>query len=265
MTETRLVDSIQKLTAVMSALRKGCPWDREQTHTSLRRYLLEECFEVLDCLDRGDQNGLKGELGDLLFQIWFHSEIAGEFADGFDLADVVTEVTEKLIRRHPHVFAKTNGKAEPWDLKSWQEMKMSEGRQSILEGVPLAMPALQVAHALQEKAAHVGFDWPNFKPVLEKVREELDEFLEEQEQMAHGEEQEAPPALTGEFGDLLFSLVNVGRWLRINPEDALRETNIKFRRRFLHIEKTAQENGQKLEEMTLMEMEALWDEAKSLE
>ncbi|MFT7620326.1 MAG: tetrapyrrole methylase family protein/MazG family protein [Planctomycetota bacterium] len=264
MSDERLVNSIQDLSKVMKRLRQDCPWDRRQTHSSLRRYLLEECYEVLDCLDRGDDQALKGELGDLLFQIWFHCEMANENEAGFDLSDVVTGVTEKLVRRHPHVFESGEGVDEVWVKKNWQELKMAEGRRSILEGVPIGMPSLQVAHALQEKAAHVGFDWPNYRDVLEKVKEELDEFLVEQEK----DEQSAvdgAPDVRGEFGDLLFSLVNVGRWLRVSPEDALRETNIKFRRRFLHIEDSARTAGKKLDDMTLDEMDALWDEAKTLE
>ena len=265
MPDEKLSRAVAGLSELMAALRKGCPWDREQTHTSLRRYLLEECYEVLDCLDREDLEGLRGELGDLLFQVWFHCEIAAEGQEHrFDLADVLNQVRDKLERRHPHVFGDARAEDAPWVMQNWQKMKMAEGRRSRLEGVPMAMPSLQVAQALQEKAAQVGFDWPAMAPVLEKVREELDEFLEECRR-ARDEKLEASPALRGEFGDLLFALVNVGRWLRISPEDALRETNIKFRRRFQYIEDEARRAGRSLEDMTLEEMDALWDEAKGLE
>ncbi len=265
MANDTLIENFRRLTDVMSRLREECPWDRRQTHSSLRRYLLEECYEVLDCLDRGDHDNLKGELGDLLFQIWFHCEVSSEHAQGsFDLADVVGGVADKLIRRHPHVFEPGSDVDAAWVKKNWQKAKMAEGRTSILEGIPLAMPSLQVALSLQEKAAGVGFDWPNMKPVLEKVKEELEEFLTEHENHTVGEV-EAPPRVRSEFGDLLFSLVNVGRWLKISPEDALRETNIKFRARFQFIEDQAKKNGQVLEEMTLAEMDALWEQAKSEE
>lgn len=264
MSDTRLAKAVEDLAGVMRDLRQGCPWDQKQTHSSLRKYLLEECFEVLDCLDRDDKEALKGELGDLLFQIWFHCELASERESGFDLTDVVTHVTEKLVRRHPHVFEAKEGVDEEWVKKNWQALKMAEGRQSVLEGIPLAMPSLQVAQALQSKAAGVGFDWPEFQPVLEKVKEELDEFLVEVKEV-ETKNVEAVPALRGEFGDLLFSLVNVGRWLGISPEDAVRETNHKFRRRFLHIEDSARASNRSLDDMTLEEMDALWDEAKGLE
>lgn len=263
MSDNRLLNRLSALTGVMKRLRTDCPWDRKQTHSSLRRYLLEECYEVLDCLDRGDQDALRGELGDLLFQIWFHCEMADGVGD-FDLADVVEGVTDKLVRRHPHVFSDQEGVDAAWVKKNWQKMKMAEGRKSLLEGVPINMPSLQVAHALQDKAAQVGFDWPSIKPVLEKVREELDEFLVEQEKHEAGEV-EAHSRVRAEFGDLIFSLVNVGRWLKVSPEDALRETNIKFRTRFRYIEDAAAKAGRSLDDMTLEEMDALWNEAKTHE
>ncbi len=265
MSDQRLEEQFAKLTTVMTRLRVDCPWDAKQTHKSLRRYLLEECYEVLDCLDRNDHQGLQGELGDLLFQIWFHCQMASEQEEfSFDLADVVEGVTEKLVRRHPHVFDDDGQVDAQWVKDNWQKMKMKEGRSSLLEGVPIHMPSLQVAASLQSKAAQVGFDWPALKPVLEKVREELDEFLVEMEAHEVGDVEAAGP-VQEEFGDLLFSLVNVGRWLKISPEDALRETNLKFRKRFQHIEIEAKKMGRSLDDMTLEEMDAIWDEAKDLE
>lgn len=263
MSRERIEKAVAELFDVMARLRRECPWDRRQSHESLRRYLLEECHEVLDALDRGDREELKEELGDLLFQIWFHAEVASEHPDEpFGLADVLDGVRRKLIRRHPHVYGEKKIEDAETVRVDWERMKMQEGRSSRLEGLPPGLPALQAAMVLQEKAAKVGFDWPAIGPVLDKVREELDELQAELPEGAPG----APsPALRAEFGDLLFALVNLGRWLGLNAEDALRETNLKFRRRFRHVESRAEEEGVPLEEAGLERMDGWWDEAKEAE
>ncbi|MCB9832767.1 MAG: nucleoside triphosphate pyrophosphohydrolase [Planctomycetes bacterium] len=261
MSDERIVKAATALAEVMRRLRRDCPWDRRQSHESLRRYLVEECHEVLDALDRGDRVALRAELGDLLFQIWFHAEVASEHPEEpYGLAEIIEDLSAKLIRRHPHVYGDRRETEVETLRADWERMKMQEGRRSRLEGLPPLLPALQAALVLQDKAARVGFDWPALGPVLDKVREELAEFLAELPEESTAIE--APAALRAEYGDLLFALVNVGRWLRINPEDALRETNLKFRRRFHHVEERARAAGLPLEEAGLERMDAWWDEAK---
>lgn len=258
--EEELGRAVTDLHAVMKRLRADCPWDREQTHASLRRYLLEESYEVLDALDGGDAEEIAGELGDLLFQIWFHAEIASEpGALGFDLVDVLDRVRTKLIRRHPHVFATEDAADADEVQRNWERRKMDEGRTSRLDGVPKVLPGLLAAQTLQRKAASVGFDWPDVAGAIDKVREELGEFLETIT------EEQSPERRESEFGDLIFSLVNVARKLDVDAEAALLGTNRKFRRRFAAIESGAQAARRDLESLSLEEMDALWTQAKRSE
>jgi tetrapyrrole methylase family protein/MazG family protein len=250
-----------RLVDVMARLRApdGCPWDREQTHASLRRYVIEETYEVVEAIDADDPDKLCEELGDLLLQVVFHAQLAAE--EGlFDVDDVSAGITEKLIRRHPHVFGdvKVAGAAEV--LTNWQAIKATEkgneARTSILDGIPASLPALMRALEVSKRAVRVGFEWPDTGSVLRKVDEELAELRTE---IAAG----APsPRLADELGDLLFTVVNVARRLGIDPEEALREQIGKFGRRFRHIEARAAAGGRALDSLTLDEMEALWQEAK---
>lgn len=237
----------------------GCPWDREQTHQTLRAHLLEETYEALAALDADDPDALREELGDLLLQIVMHAVIAAENGD-FNLAEVIAQVRAKIIRRHPHVFGTVQVDGAGQVLQNWEAIKAAE-RQSkkktagLLSGVPLGLPALAQALEYQARAARVGFDWPQVGEVMAKAREEWAE-LEAATTADHRAE---------EFGDLLFVLVNWARWLKIDPESALREANAKFARRFGYIEQQAAGQGRDLKSLTLAEMDALWDEAKQQE
>lgn len=255
--------SLSSFQDIVARLRApgGCPWDRKQTHQSLRNHLLEETYEVLDALDADDRGALREELGDLMLQILLHTQIAVEEGD-FRLADCCRHIIEKLVRRHPHVFAGDHVSGADQVLRNWEQIKRAERESehdgafaSMLAGIPGALPALSRAMEMQKRAARVGFDWPNVSGVTEKIKEELGEFLE-----ASGER-----ASAAEIGDLLFSLVNLARWYRIDAESALREANQRFARRFAAIERVAHERGVPLEEMSLEEMDALWEQAKGAE
>ncbi len=251
----------QTLVEIMARLREpepaGCPWDREQTHETLRRYLLEETYEALDAIDAGDFGALEEELGDLLLQVVFHAQIARE--EGlFDLGDVVSGISQKLIRRHPHVFGEDKEQDSQAVLRNWEALKREERRKkdqaekSMLDGVPASMPALSVAQAVQDRAARVGFDWPDVSGVLGKVAEEAGELAR-----AELEEQRRE-----ELGDLLFVLVRLASWLKLDAEDALRAANRKFRERFAHMERAARGEGRTLDEYDAAGLDALWNGAK---
>jgi tetrapyrrole methylase family protein/MazG family protein len=248
------------LVGIMKRLRQGCPWDRKQTRESLKPFLVEESYEVLEALEEGTPAKIKEELGDLLFQILFHAEIARERGE-FDIGDVIEGISEKMRSRHPHVFGE-GAELETAEevVEQWEEKKKEEGklRESILEGVPRTMPSLLRAHRLQDRAARAGFDWDRVEDVLNKLDEELKEF-----RAALSRKEQA--SIEDELGDIFFVLVNVARFVGVNPEDALRRTISKFIHRFRHIEIRAEEEGRKLSEMTLEEMDALWDEAKAKE
>lgn len=249
--------SFEAFQEIIAHLRapEGCPWDREQTHESLRPYLLEETYEVLDALDSGDINDLREELGDLLLQSVLHSQIAVE-AGEFRMADVLAGITAKIVRRHPHVWGDVSVENDQEVKVNWDKLKQAEKngtRQSRLDGVSKALPALSQAWSYQDRAARVGFDWDTIAPVIDKVREELDELLEAQD----ASERE------GEVGDLLFAAVNLARWLDVDPESALRRANARFYGRFSYIEQQAARQGRDLDKMTLDDMDALWDEAKT--
>lgn len=254
------MSEFDRLVAIMARLRGpgGCPWDAQQTHHSLRQFMLEEVYECLEAADEGDLDRLSGELGDLLLQIVFHAQLAQE-EGRFDIEDVCRKISDKLEFRHPHVFSDVNVRDADEVLTNWERLKNSEAehqeRKSALDGVPKALPALQQALELQKKAAKVGFDWPEVTGPLHKVREELDELLKA----------ESPEEVQGEFGDLLFALVNCARFMKVDPEAALRETNGRFSRRFRHVEVEAAAQGRDLRDMVIEELEELWEQAKAEE
>ncbi|MBT2296424.1 nucleoside triphosphate pyrophosphohydrolase [Pseudomonas fluorescens] len=276
--------SLEDLLHLMNRLRDpqyGCPWDIKQTYETIVPHTLEEAYEVADAIERGDFDHLQGELGDLLFQVVYYSQLARE-ENRFEFAGVVDSITRKLIRRHPHVFP-TGDLYAPMDLprlseeqvkQRWEEIKAEERAEkaaapeqlsllddvpvALLDDVPVALPALSRAAKLQKRAGQVGFDWPGPLPVLDKVREELDEVLEA---MADND----PLAISDEIGDLLFSVVNLARHLKIDPETALRDANGKFERRFRFIEQALRDTHRPMEDCTLEELDALWGEAKRQE
>jgi len=245
----------------MTALRgeKGCPWDKEQTRESLKPFLVEETYEVLEAIDEGDPEKIREELGDLLFQIIFHCQLAKERRE-FDVNDVVRKISEKMIGRHPHVFGGATYETPEDVMKQWEERKKEEGksRESILEGIPRELPSLLKAHRIQARASRVGFDWKQMEDVVEKLDEELQEFRDALEKKDQQE-------IEDELGDVFFVLVNISRFVGVNPEDALRKTISKFISRFRYIEMKAAESGKSLSGMSLEEMDALWDEAKGKE
>jgi len=260
----------QELVDLMARLRSpdGCPWDREQTFATLGPMLLEEAWEVIEASEAGDFAHLRDELGDLLFQIIFYGQIATE-GNHFDIGDSITRVHQKMTRRHPHVFGEATVSSTAEVLVNWEAIKASEraeaGEQknkteSLLDGVSNRLPALLEAHQLTTKAARVGFDWPSLKEVFEKLAEEMHEFEVEVERSPAD-----PQNVAGELGDLLFVLVNIARKLGVEPEIALKATNRKFRRRFGHVESGATKQARALGEMTLAEMDELWNEAKQME
>ncbi len=252
---------INKLVQIMEKLRskKGCPWDRKQTRESLKPYLIEEAYEVLEAIEENNPSKIKEELGDLLFQIIFHCQIAKE-KNEFDINDVIESISRKMISRHPHVFGEIECHTSEDIIRQWEILKKKEGklRSSILEGVPKTMPSLLRAHRLQKRAAQAGFDWEKLDDVLLKLDEEIQEF---KDAIKKGKKE----LMEEEFGDILFMLVNLSRFIGINPEDAHRKTISKFIHRFRYIEMKASEQDKELSEMTLKEMDKLWDEAKSME
>ena len=239
---------------IVERLRKECPWDKEQTNDSIKSATIEEAYEVVEAIDNKDFIELKKELGDLLLHVVFHTVIAGE-SDHFNIDEVIDTIQEKLIRRHPHVFGDTKVSGTKEVLKNWEEIKMSEGRDFLLDGVPEILPSLQRAHRLQEKVSKVGFDWENKEDVWKKVIEEIEEMHRSEKNGTHDE-------LENEIGDVFFALVNYSRFLGINPENALRKTNRKFINRFTYVEKNITSSGRKLSEATLEEMDKYWEESK---
>ncbi len=255
--------SLAPLVEIMRRLRGkgGCPWDRKQTHESLGTYLVEEAYEVVQSIDDKDCEGLCEELGDVLLQVAFHSQIASE-AGKFDITDVIDGIVAKLVRRHPHVFGDAEAKDSEAVLRNWERIKQREkadaanhGRVSVVDHVARAMPALMRATKVQAKASRVGFDWPDVRGPLEKVREEMAE-------LEKARQSDDRAAISEELGDILFAIVNVARFLKVDPEIALGKTVDKFIDRFKHIESRASESRRELGEMTPEEMDALWEEAK---
>lgn len=271
-------DPYQRLRVIMKRLFDpgGCPWDREQTHQTLRQYMIEEAFEVAEAIDRDDADELCEELGDVALQVVFHSELA-ERRGAFDIERVYECICKKLIDRHPHVFGDGHAEDSGTVLRNWEQIKKDEKREkskrrgdgeppSALSGVPRALPALQRAARLQEKASRIGFDWDRAEEVALKVREEVEEFLEKARDGSKTvPDERTRAAIETEFGDLLFSLVNLSRFLDIRAEEALSKSSEKFIRRFTAIERDADESGKPLTEMSLNEMDALWDKVKAKE
>ena len=245
------LEAFGRLLTIMDELREQCPWDKKQTNETLRHLTIEETYELSDAILNNDSEEIKKELGDLFLHLVFYSKLGDEKGQ-FDVSDVLHSVCDKLVYRHPHIYADVEVKDEEEVKQNWEQLKLKEEwNKSVLGGVPNSMPSLVKAMRMQDKAAQVGFDWPSKDDVWDKVDEELQEFKE-----AEGIEKEE------EFGDLLFSLVNYARWLKINPDDALEKTNKKFKYRFETIEQYAKDNGKRMEEMTLAEMDKIWDLAK---
>ena len=241
---------------IVKRLRKECPWDREQTNDSIKAATIEEAYEVVEAVEKKNYEELKSELGDLLLHVVFHTIIASE-TNGFTIDDVIDSIRTKLIRRHPHVFGDVKVSGSEEVKKNWEEIKLSEGRESVLDGVPEMLPALQRAHRLQEKAAKVGFDWEKKDEVWKKVIEEIEE-------MHHSEGADDYDKLEGEIGDVFFAMVNYARFLAVNPENALRRTNTKFIRRFGYVEDKIKSLGKKLTDSNLQEMDKYWEESKNV-
>jgi len=248
------LDSLERLLDIMDDLRDKCPWDKKQTFESLRHLTIEETYELGDAILKRDLTEIKKELGDLLLHIFFYSKLGSE-EKAFDIADVANEISEKLIYRHPHIYGNVKVKDDDEVKKNWESLKLSEGKNSVLEGVPNGLPALIKAQRMQEKAAGVGFDWNTKNQVWSKFQEELHELDEAIESNSFSE-------IEAEFGDVLFSLINYARFLKINPESALERTNQKFIQRFKFIESEAKKNGTIITELSLEEMEKFWKKAK---
>ena len=245
-----------RLLDIMDDLREKCPWDMKQTMQSLRHLTIEETYELGDAILDNDMTEIKKELGDVLLHLVFYSKIGSETND-FDIADVCNEICEKLIHRHPHIYSDVVVKDEEEVKQNWEKLKLKEGKKSVLEGVPKSLPALVKASRMQDKVKGVGFDWEESHQVWDKVQEELAEL---QVEVDAGDQDK----IEAEFGDVLFSMINYARFLKVNPEDALERTNKKFIKRFQYLESKAEQLGKPLMDMTLAEMDVFWEEAKQL-
>ena len=249
------LEAIERLLDIMDNLRENCPWDRKQTFQSLRHLTIEETYELADAILENDYKQIKQELGDLLVHIIFYAKIGSE-QKAFDIADIANQISDKLIVRHPHIYGNENAKDANEVSKNWESIKLKEGKKSVLEGVPNTLPALVKAFRVQEKVSGVGFDWDNIEGVMKKLMEELEELKEEVNKNNINE-------MELEFGDLLFSLINYARFLKINPETALERSNKKFIKRFKYIELEANKLGKKINQLSLDEMNFFWQLAKS--
>ncbi len=248
------LSAFERLLTIMDELRAQCPWDKKQTMESLRHLTIEEVYELGDAILNNQQDEVKKELGDILLHIVFYAKIGSE-SNAFDITTVINSVCEKLIHRHPHIYGDVKVEDEAEVSRNWEKLKLKEGKTSVLEGVPVSLPALVKSMRIQEKARAAGFDWEKKEQVWEKVEEEMNEFKVE---IAKNDQVKAEQ----EFGDLMFSLVNYARFMKINPEEALERTNKKFIRRFQYLEDAARANGQNLPDMTLDQMDVYWNEAK---
>jgi len=245
------------LLAIMKRLRRECPWDSEQTHDSIKGHTIEEAYEVVEAIDDANYEDLRAELGDMLLHVVFHAEIA-EGEGRFSIHEVLKAIIDKLIRRHPHIFSDVSVNDSDDVKRNWEQIKMDEGRESVIDGVPRSLPALLKAYRMQDKASKIGFDWERDDDVLEKVREEIEE-------LRAAVRTKDSVRVENEFGDVLFSLVNYARFLRVNPEDALRRTIRKFDTRFRYVERRLRDSGKEPGEATLAEMDVFWNEAKRRE
>ena len=251
---TKKAEAFERVLKIMDELREQCPWDRKQTIESLRPLTIEETYELGDAILQNDMKGIKEELGDLLLHIVFYSKI-GEEQGQFDIAGVINDLCDKLIARHPHIYGNVKVNNEEDVKQNWEKLKLKEGKNSVLAGVPNSLPALIKAYRIQDKAAQVKFEWEHIEDVWKKVEEEIREL---QETLAEDDKLKTEE----EFGDLLFALVNYSRFLKVDPEAALERSNLKFMRRFKYIEERALTNGKNLKDMTLEEMDAVWNDAK---
>jgi len=252
------LEAFKRLLDIMDELRAKCPWDKEQTFDSIRHLTIEETYELSEAILDKEGSEIKKELGDLLLHIVFYAKIGSE-QNLFDITDVINGINEKLINRHPHIFSNVNVRNSDEVKENWENIKMREGKKSVLSGVPLSLPALVKAYRIQDKVKGVGFDWEEPHQVWDKVEEEISELKNEIQN-------KAPHArIEGEFGDLLFALINYARFIHVNPEDALERTNKKFIKRFMYLEQKAKEIGRTLKSMTLEEMDVFWNEAKKSE
>jgi XTP/dITP diphosphohydrolase len=254
-TKEEKLKAFSRLLDIMDELREKCPWDKKQTLQSLRYLTIEETYELADAILENDLDELKGEIGDLMLHMVFYSKIASE-TNNFDIADVLNGVCDKLVERHPHIYGDVIAETEEEVKSNWEQIKLRSGRKSVLEGVPKSLPAMVKATRIQEKARGVGFDWDNSDQVFEKVVEEINELKEEVNQ--------STDKVEDEFGDVLFSLINYARFVHVDPESALEKTNKKFIKRFQFLEEESSKDGKKLSEMTLLEMDKYWEQAKSL-
>ncbi|NRB83662.1 MAG: nucleoside triphosphate pyrophosphohydrolase [Winogradskyella sp.] len=248
--------AFERLLIIMDELREQCPWDKKQTMESLRHLTIEEVYELGDAILDKDLDEVKKELGDVLLHIVFYSKIGSE-TQNFDIADVCHSICDKLVERHPHIYGDVKVENEEDVKRNWEELKLKEGKKSVLEGVPKSLPAMVKANRIQDKVAGVGFDWEKPEQVFEKVQEELAELKSE---IAKCDKD----AIEGEFGDVLFSMINYARFLKVNPENALERTNKKFMKRFQYLESKSRALNKPLKDMTLAEMDVFWEEAKSL-
>lgn len=255
-TKEEKLEAFGRLLDVLDTLREKCPWDRKQTNESLRPNTIEETYELCDALINDDTNNICKELGDVLLHVCFYAKIGSE-KEQFDIADVCNKLCDKLIYRHPHVYGESIAENAGDVVKSWEQLKLKEkdGNKTLLSGVPASLPSLIKAYRIQDKARNVGFDWENKEDVWHKVKEEIQEYQAEIDNM---DKEKA----TDEFGDLMFSLINAARLYHINPDNALERTNQKFTRRFNYVEQQTAAQGKNLNDMTLEEMDALWNEAK---
>jgi XTP/dITP diphosphohydrolase len=247
--------AFERLLTIMDELREKCPWDQKQTMQSLRHLTIEETYELTDAIIENDLDEVKKELGDVMLHLVFYAKIASETND-FDITDVLNSICDKLVHRHPHIYGDVKVTDEEEVKANWEKLKLKEGKKSVLEGVPKSLPALVKAIRIQDKARGVGFDWDNKDQVWEKVNEEIEELQVEIKAKSN--------KIEDEFGDVLFSLINYGRFLNINPEDALEKTNKKFIKRFQYLESESKKEGKELSEMSLEEMDAYWNKAKEL-
>ena len=251
------LQAFDRLLTIMDELRLNCPWDKKQTLESLRHLTIEETYELSDAIIENDRPEIKKELGDIMLHLVFYARIASETND-FNIADVLEGIAEKLIRRHPHIYADTDADSAEKVEQNWEQIKLKEkGNKGVLSGVPKSLPAMVKAHRIQEKVSSVGFDWDNAQQVWDKVREEWEELEVETREKEVDQEK-----VMEEMGDVLFSMVNLSRFINVNPEEALERTNKKFIKRFTYIEEQAKAKGKQVHELSLEEMEALWGEAK---